>query len=122
MKNYDLEAKQRWGETDAYKEHQQKTVDYSKEKWQKVNEGLMTVFANFAECMKNGNPADSNEAQALVVELQRYITENYYTCTNEILSGLGKMYVADERFKNNIDKLGEGTSYYISKSIEIYCT
>lgn len=121
MKNYDLEAKQRWGETDAYKEYGQKTADYSKEKWQKVNEGLMTVFAKFAECMKNGNPADSNEAQALVIELQSYITENYYTCTNEILLGLGKMYVADERFKTNIDKNGNGTADFVREAIEIYC-
>ncbi len=81
----------------------------------------MSVFTKFAECMQNGNTADSKEALALVKELQAYITENYYTCTNEILAGLGQMYVADERFKNNIDKNGNGTAEFISKAIEIYC-
>ena len=120
-KQYEVEAKQRWGETDAYKEHQEKTADYSKDKWQEVNEGLMTIFAKFAECMKNGHTADSDDVQALVKELQNYITENYYTCTKEILAGLGLMYVADERFKTNIDKNGNGTTEFVSKAIEIYC-
>ena len=119
-KQYEVEAKQRWGETDAYKEHAEKTADYSKDKWQTVNDGLMAVFAKFAECMKNGHTADSDDAQALVKELQTYITENYYTCTTEILAGLGQMYVADERFKANIDRNGKGTAAFVSKAIESY--
>lgn len=120
-KQYEVEAKQRWGKTQAYKEHEQKTADYTKDKWQEVNGGLMSVLAKFAECMNNGNPADSIEAQALVKELQAYITENYYTCTNEILAGLGQMYVADERFKNNIDNHTLGTAEFISEAIKVYC-
>ena len=65
--------------------------------------------------------ADSAEAQALVVKLQAHITENYYTCTDEILAGLGKIYVADERFKKNIDKYGEGTAEFASESIALFC-
>ncbi len=120
-KQYEAEAKQRWGETDAYKEHTEKTAGYTKDKWQDVNDGLNTVLAKFAECKKNGCSADSDEALALVKELQNYITENYYTCTKEILVGLGQMYVADERFKNNIDKHTPGTAEFISESIKIYC-
>ena len=119
-KQYEVEAKQRWGETDAYKEHAEKTAKYTKDKWQAVNDGLMVIFAKFAECMNNGNTADSDEAQALVKELQNYITENYYTCTNQILAGLGQMYIADERFKINIDKNGNGTAEFVSKAIESY--
>ena len=121
MNNYDLEVEQRWGETDAYKEHAEKTANYTKDQWQAVNDGLMAVLAKFAACMKAGHTADSNEAQTLVKELQNYITENYYICTNEILAGLGQMYVADERFKNNIDKHTPGTAAFISESIAIYC-
>ena len=120
-KQYETEAKRRWGETDAYKEHAKKTANYSKEKWQNVNDGLMTILAKFAECMKAGNTAVSDEAQTLVKELQHYITENYYTCGGEILVGLGQMYVADERFKNNIDKHTPGTAAFISESIATYC-
>ena len=118
---YEAEAKRRWGETDAYKEHAEKTANYSKEKWKAVTDGLMTVLAKFARCMKDGHAPDSDEAQALVKELQNYITENYYTCTDEILAGLGQMYVADERFKNNIDKHAPGTAAFISESIATYC-
>ncbi len=121
-KQYEAEAKQRWGETEAYKEHAEKTANYTKDKWQGVNDGLMTVFAKFAECKKNGyTVVDSEETQALVKELQAYITENYYTCTKEILAGLGQMYVADERFKNNIDKHTKGTAEFVREAIEIYC-
>lgn len=121
MNNYDLEVKQRFGNTDAYKEHAEKTANYTADKWQEVNDGLMSVLAKFAECKQNGNPADSVEAQALVKKLQDYITENYYTCTNEILLGLGQMYVADERFKANIDKHAVGTAEFVSEAIKVYC-
>ena len=120
-KRYETEAKERWGETNAYKEHAEKTENYTKYKWQEVNDGLMSVLAKFTECMQNGNTADSIKAQELVIELQTYITDNYYTCTNEILAGLGQMYVADERFKENIDKQGIGTADYVSQAIKEYC-
>lgn len=122
MNNYDIEVKQRWGETEAYKEHTEKTANYTKDKWQEVNDGLNIVFAKFAECMKSGHTADSKEAQALVIELQNYITENYYTCTDQILAGLGQMYVADERFKNNIDNHGKDTANFINEAITVYCS
>ena len=122
MINYDLEVKERFGETDAYKEHAEKTANYTADKWQEVNEGLMSVLAKFAECKQNGNTADSKEAQELVKELKNYINDNYYTCTNEILAGLGQMYVADERFKTNINKHGDGTAEFISEAIKVYCS
>ena len=81
----------------------------------------MAIFAEFATCKESGASADSTKAQALVAKLQAHITVNYYTCTVEILAGLGKMYIADERFKTNIDKYGEGTAEFASKAIEIYC-
>lgn len=120
MNNYETEVRERWGNTDAYREHEQKTKNYSKEKWTEANEGLMAIFAEFAACNASGASADSDEAQALVAKLQAHITENYYTCTDEILAGLGKMYVADERFKKNIDKSGEGAAEFASEAIEIY--
>jgi hypothetical protein len=121
MKKYDSEVRERWGNTDAYREHEQKTKNYTKEKWAEANDGLMTIFDEFAICKKSGVSADSSEAQALVAKLQAHITANYYTCADEILAGLGKMYVADERFKNNIDKYGEGTAEFASEAIGVFC-
>ena len=120
MKSYETESRARWGDTDAYREHEQKTKNYTKEKWAEANDGLMAIFAEFAACKNSGVSADSAEAQALVAKLQAHITANYYTCTDEILSGLGKMYVADERFKKNIDKCGEGTAEFAAEGIRIY--
>ena len=120
MKNYEAETRERYGNTAAYKEHEQKTKNYTKEKWAEANDGLMAIFAEFAACKENGVSADSSEAQALVAKLQAHITENYYTCTDEIIAGLGKMYVADERFKKNIDKYGEGTAEFAAEGIRIY--
>ena len=119
MKNYGTEVRERYGGTAAYREHEQKTKNYSKEKWGEANDGLMVIFAEFASCKNNGASADSAEVQALVAKLQAHITANYYTCTDEILAGLGKMYVADERFKNNIDKYGEGTTEFVAEAITI---
>ena len=121
MKNYETEARERWGDTSAYCEHEQKTKNYTKKKWAEANDGLMTIFAEFTVCKQSGAEVDSNEAQALVAKLQAHITANYYTCTDEILAGLGKMYVADERFKKNIDKYGEGTAEFAANAIEVYC-
>ena len=121
MKNYETEARSRWGNTDAYREHEQKTKNYTKEKWAEVSDGMMKIFVEVAACKASGASADSAEAQALVAKLQAHIAENYYTCTNEILSGLGQMYVADERFKKNIDKHGEGTAEFASEAIAVFC-
>ena len=120
MKNYETEARSRWGNTDAYREHNQKTKNYTKEKWVEANDGMMAIFAEFAKCKDSGASADSADAQALVAKLQAHITAIYYTCTDEILAGLGKMYVADERFKKNIDQYGEGTAEFASEGIRIY--
>ena len=120
MTNYETETRSRWGNTDAYREHEQKTKNYTKEKWAEANDGLMAIFAEFAACKASGASADSNEAQLLVAKLQAHITANYYPCTDEILAGLGKMYVADERFKKNIDKNGEGTAEFAAEGIEFY--
>ena len=121
MIDYNAEVCSRWGDTYAYHEHEQKTKNYTKERWAEATDGLMAIFAEFAACKDSGACADSAGARALVVKLQAHITANYYTCTDEILSGLGKMYVADKRFKKNIDKYGEGTAEFASNAIEVYC-
>ena len=120
MKDYFNETRERWGDTSAYREHEEKTKHYTKEKWAEANNGLMAIFAEFAACKTSGASADSSEAQALVAKLQAHITANYYTCTDELLTGLGKMYVADERFKKNIDKYGEGTAEFAADAIAVY--
>ena len=120
LNDHEAEVRERWGDTQAFREHTQKTKQYAKEKWSEVNDGLMAIFAEIAACKDSGVSADSAEAQALVAKLQAHITANYYTCTDEILAGLGKMYALDERFKKNIDKYGERTAEFAAEGIRIY--
>ena len=121
FEKYKNEAKEKWGSTDAYREYADKTKGYSKQNFDSVGDGMNLIMGEFATCMKKGELPTSENSQALVKKLQDYITENFYTCTKEILSGLGQMYVLDERFKNNIDKNGNGTARFISEAIDFYC-
>ena len=121
FEKHKAEAKEKWGKTDAYREHEEKTKNYGKQKWNDLAAGMDCILAEFAVCMRKGETPDSAEAQSLVKKLQSHITENYYHCTKEILAGLGQMYVADERFKNNIDRHAEGTAAFICEAIGIYC-
>lgn len=114
MDQYAAEAKKKWGSTDAYKEYEKKAPK------QDAGEALMARFAEVGK-IRHLSP-DSAEAQAAVAGIQAFITEHYYTCTKQILAGLGQMYVADERFKANIDAAGgEGCAEFVSRAIEIYC-
>ena len=121
FEKHKAEAKEKWGKTSAYQEHEQKTKNYSKEKWDGLAAGMDEIMARFGQCLANGDSPDSPAVQDLVKALQNHITENYYRCTDQILAGLGQMYVADERFKQNIDRHGEGTAALICEAIGIYC-
>ena len=121
FEKHKAEVQERWGNTDAYREHAQKTRNYSKQNWDHLAQGMDHIMAQFAHCMNSGATPESAEAQELVKKLQNHITENYYNCTKQILFGLGQMYVADERFRNNIDKHGEGTAAFICNAITRYC-
>ena len=115
---YAAQAKAAWGTTPAYKEYEEKSR--TKEDNMKIHQGLIDIFGEFGQ-IRNTDPA-SEEAQAMVKKLQDYITEHMYTCTKEILSGLGMMYGGGGDFTSNIDKMGgEGTAEFASRAIEIYC-
>ena len=117
---YAEKAKAAWGETPAYKEYEEKSRSWTKADSQRIQQEMMGIFAEFGE-IRDKDPA-SKEAQGLVRKLQAYITEHMYTCTEEILRGLGKMYAGGGDFTENIDSYGgEGTAAFASKAIEIYC-
>ena len=117
---YAAQAKASWGQTPAYKEYEEKAKGRTREEDKKIYQGMIDIFAEFG-AIRESDPA-SGEAQALVKKLQEYITEHMYTCTNEILSELGKMYAGGGDFTKNIDSFGgEGTAEFASKAIEFYC-
>ncbi len=121
FERYKAEAEEKWGRTDAYKQHEEKTKNYTKQKWNVLAENMDNIMAEFSVCLKENESSDSDKVQALVKKLQNHITENYYFCSNEILAGLGQMYLADERFRSNIDKHMSGTAEFISRAIASYC-
>ena len=120
INQYRDEVKQRWGHTKAYAEHEANNKNQSQDAQAAKAAQLDAIFALFAQCMAGGNKADSDAAMALAGKLQDCITANYYTCTKQILAGLGQMYTADERFRQNMDRHGEGTAPFVSDAIANY--
>ena len=117
LEQYAAEVKERWGNTAAYQESAQRPAAEQKD----AAAGLMAQFARMGR-LRTGDPA-GQEAQDAVWELQQFITKHFYTCTPEILSGLGQMYTADDRFRASIDAAGgEGTADFAGKAIAVYCT
>ena len=120
IEQYKAEAKAKWGDTQAYKEYEQKSATQSDLKCDEIANRLMTIFVEIGT-YRHLSPS-AKEVQEKIAALQKFITVNYYVCTDEILSGLGQMYVGDERFKKNIDKAGgDGTAEFIRQAISVYC-
>ena len=117
---YAARAKASWGNTPAYKEFEEKSKGRTKEQDREISLGMMDIFTEFG-AIRTSEPG-SEQAQALVKKLQDYITAHFYTCTDEILKGLGKMYSGGGDFTKNIDSYGgEGTAEFTHRAIEIYC-
>ena len=122
MKNqYENEVRERWGDTAAYKESEQRTANDTADDWDELSAGMDAVMEGFAELKGNAVAPYDEPARLQVEKLKELITERMYTCTDEILAGLGQLYVADERFTKNIDTHGEGTAAYVSACIKRYC-
>ena len=117
---YAKQAKEFWGNTKEFKEFEKKQKNRSDEETKIVNQKLMLIFAEFGKI--KSEKYESKEAQNLVKKLKNFITDNFYICSNEILSGLGKMYASGGDFTKNIDEFaGEGTAVFVNNAIEYYC-
>jgi len=120
MDAYAAKAKENWGKTDAYKEFEEKSKDWTEETTGNIAKDMMRLFVEFG-AMKDLDPADE-KVQVQVKKLQDYITKNFYNCTKQILSGLGHMYAAGGEFTENIDNAGgKGTAEFCNRAIQIYC-
>ena len=118
---YAKEAHERWGDTEAYRESARRTANYTAADWSDLSAGIDAIMVGFAELKASGVAPDDERARLQAERLKCFISEHMYTCTDEILSGLGQMYVADERFTKNIDRHGEGAAAYVSECIKSYC-
>lgn len=117
IEQYKEEVKERWGQSEAYREfvqRQQKGEIFEKSETQMMS--LLTEIGMLRE-----QPPADRKVQDKIRELQSFITDHYYNCTNEILKNLGVMYTEDERFRQNIDKAGgSGTAAFVRQAIEVY--
>ena len=116
---YTEETKKKYGDTPAYKESQEKTSKYGKSDWENIMGEAEKIYISLSDLM-NEEP-NSPKVQALVQQWRDHITNNFYNCTLDIFRGLALMYTTDERFKENIDKYGEGLTEFLSSAMIIYC-
>ena len=120
LESYAAEAKEKWGATPAYREFAEKTKGQTPEEQRKDGEDLMDIFRQFGT-LRHLSPEDDT-VQAKVDQLQSFITAHYYTCTPQILRGLGQMYIAGDSMTENIDNAGgSGTAEFVHQAIEFYC-
>ena len=120
-KQYSDEARALWGDTDAFKESERRTAGYTADDWSAMHDSMDAILEGFAKLNERGVAPDHEKPRLQVRKLQQFISDHMYNCTDEILKGLGEMYVADERFKKNIDRHGDGTAAYLSACIKSYC-
>ena len=121
INKYNAEAKEKWGNTSKYKEYEEKSKNRSKQEAEEINDRFMNIFSEIGKLKVLS--VEDEKVKEKIKELQQIISENYYTCTNEILYSLGQMYVNDERFKKNIDNEGgEGTAKFVCEAISVYCS
>lgn len=118
--NYAAQAKTLYGKTSAFKEYQQKADGRTKEQEEALGEQVMDFFVRLGK-MRSEDPG-SESAQAWVRQLQEFFSEHYYTCTPQILKGLGEGYAGGGSLNENIDAAaGKGTGEFAHRAIEIYC-
>lgn len=120
LDKYARQTKASWGQTDAYKEYEKKSVGRGKEEQHVLNVQMMEIFSEFGK-IKEQDP-EGEAAVGLAKRLQEFITEHFYTCTDKILLGLGAMYAGGGDLTVNIDKIGgTGTAEFADKAIQAYC-
>lgn len=119
-REYAQETKASYGSSEAYKESEKRYARYTDEDKATMGAEMDEIFSGFAALV--GQNPEEKEARELVIRWKNHISHYSYACTDEILSGLGEMYVADERFTNNLDRYGEGTARFMSEAIRAYCS
>lgn len=114
---YQEEAEQRWGDTDAYRESHRRTNAYSKDDWARLGAESEANELAFLAAMQAGLPPESNEAKAAAERHRLHIDTWFYPCSHEMQTGLAEMYVMDERFTAHYDKRAPGLAVYVRDAI-----
>ena len=114
---YEDEARERWGKTDAYKESMRRTRRYTKDDWTRIKAEAEDVMARLAALLGEGAEAASRSARALAEEHRCHIDRWFYPCSHQMHAGLADMYTADPRFTEHFEKRGEGLAAFFREAI-----
>ena len=118
---YQAQAENLYGKTEAWQEWEHKRRSRTPEQGKEINDRLMRFFTELGQ-LRHLAP-DSREVQDWAASLQAFITENFYTCTPQILRGLGEMYAGGGSMTENIDAAGgKGTGEFAKQAIDLYCS
>lgn len=109
---FEAEARERWGETEAYKQSAERTKRYTKADWAQMKAEDDAVTAQFVALMDAGVEPDSPEAVAVAKQHHAQLEKWFYDCPPKMYAGLGRMWVDDPRFTKNIDKTRTGLAAY----------
>ena len=114
---YGVEAEERWGGTDAYRESQRRVATYGKDEWLEIQADAERISAGFAEALTGGTDPSDDTAIALAEEHRQHITRWFYPCSYEMHRGLAEMYVADARFAKHYEDRAPGLAAYVRDAI-----
>ena len=117
MKKYKEEVKQRWGNTKAYKQSEQRTKNWIKEDYRKIEGEEKLLTLELANLMKKG--IENSEVQSLIEKHYEGI-QRFYDCSYEMYLNLGKMYIEDYRFAAYYDKVKLGLAQFVCNAIIYY--
>jgi hypothetical protein len=115
---YEAEAEQKWGETEAWAQSKRRTTSYSKDDWLRIKAEGEDIETRFAAALRDGVPADSERAMDLAEEHRQQINRNFYDCPPQMHAGLGRMYVEDERFTAHYEEIAPGLARYVSTAVQ----
>jgi DNA-binding transcriptional MerR regulator len=114
---YEEEARQRWGDTESYRQSQQRASSYSKEDWLRLKAEAETVNQGLLAAMRAGVPADGTAAMDAAEAHRQHISRWFYDCGYDLHRGLADMYLADERFTAHYDDQAPGLARYAHDAI-----
>ena len=120
--DYAVEAQERWGDTEAWKQSQKRAAKYTKEDWVQIKEEGGANSNAFVVAMTEGVDADSEQAMDLAEDARAQITKWFYDCSYEIHRGLAQMYLADPRFTKTYEDIAPGLARYVHDAIIANCT
>jgi DNA-binding transcriptional MerR regulator len=110
---YEDEVKERWGDTDAYRESARRTKRYTKDDWAKIKAEGAPIVTGLADAFRAGTPADDPTVLDLADAHRLQIDRWFYPCSREMHAALGEMYVADPRFTAYWDQFEAGLATYV---------